>query len=60
MTARAVKLPHRSPPFYVDRVGRHHERVVVSRNGKPAAVLMSLADLESLEETLDPRDLPRR
>lgn len=38
---------------YVDRVERHHERVVVSRNGRPAAVLISVADLESLEETLD-------
>lgn len=38
---------------YVDRVERHHERVVVTRNGRPAAVLISVADLESLEETLD-------
>lgn len=31
---------------------RHHERVVVTRNGVPAAVLISPDDLESLEETL--------
>ena len=37
---------------YVDRVEREHERVVVTRNGRPAAVLMSHDDLESLEETL--------
>jgi len=37
----------------VDRVEEHHERVVLTRNGRPAAVIMSPDDLESLEETLD-------
>jgi antitoxin YefM len=36
----------------VDRVEDQHDRVVVTRNGKPAAVLISPEDLESLEETL--------
>src|SRR2546421_5674371 len=36
----------------VDRVERQQERVIVTRNGKPAAVLISPDDLESLEETL--------
>lgn len=36
----------------VDRVERQQDRVIVTRNGKPAAVLISLDDLESLEETL--------
>ena len=36
----------------VDRVARQQDRVVVTRNGKPAAVLVSTDDLESLEETL--------
>ena len=31
----------------------HHDRVLVTRNGRPSFVLMSLYDLESLEETLD-------
>ncbi len=30
-----------------------HERVVITRNGEPAAVLISPDDLESLEQTLD-------
>lgn len=30
-----------------------HERVVITRNGEPAAVLVSPDDLASLEETLD-------
>jgi len=37
----------------VDRVEQQHERVVLTRNGRPAAVLVSPDDLESLEETLD-------
>lgn len=37
---------------FIERVHTHHERVVVTRNGTPAAVLISPADLESLEETL--------
>ena len=36
----------------VDRVEDQHDRVVLTRNGKPAAVLISPDDLESLEETL--------
>ena len=37
---------------FIERVSRHHERVVITRNGSPAAVLMSPEDLESLEETM--------
>jgi prevent-host-death family protein len=37
----------------VDRVHEHQERVVLTRNGRPAAVIISPDDLESLEETLD-------
>ena len=36
----------------VDSVERQQDRVIVTRNGKPAAVLISPDDLESLEETL--------
>jgi prevent-host-death family protein len=37
----------------VDEVERTHERVVITRHGEPAAVLLSPGDLEALEETLD-------
>ena len=37
----------------VDRTLREHERFIVTRNGVPAAVLLSPEDLESLEETVD-------
>lgn len=37
----------------VDGVEARHDRVVLTRNGRPAAVIMSPDELESLEETLD-------
>lgn len=37
----------------VERVEREHGRVVITKHGHPAAVVMSVEDLESLEETLD-------
>jgi prevent-host-death family protein len=37
----------------VDRVEDTHDRVLITRNGKPAAILISPEDLESLEETLE-------
>ncbi len=37
----------------VDRVQEQHERVTLTRNGRPAAVLMSPDDLEALEDTLE-------
>jgi prevent-host-death family protein len=36
----------------VDKVEQQDDRIVVTRNGRPAAVLVSPDDLESLEETL--------
>jgi len=37
----------------VDRVEQQHERITVTRNGRPAAVLMSAEELEALEDTLE-------
>ena len=36
----------------VDRLEREHGRVVITKHGRPGAVMLSLEDLESLEETL--------
>jgi antitoxin YefM len=36
-----------------DRVEVEHDRIMVTRNGRPSFVLISPEDLESLEETLD-------
>lgn len=37
----------------IDRVEHQHERVVITRNGRDAAVLLSPEDLAELEETID-------
>jgi prevent-host-death family protein len=37
----------------VDKVQGQHERVTLTRNGRPAAVLISPEDLEALEDTLE-------
>jgi prevent-host-death family protein len=37
----------------VDRVEGQHERVVLTRNGRPAAVLISPDDLQALEDLVD-------
>ena len=37
----------------LDEVRDTHDRVVITRNGRPEAVIMSVSDLEALEDTLD-------
>ncbi len=40
----------------VDRLQREHGRVIITKHGRPAAVVISVEDLDSLEETLDIMD----
>lgn len=37
----------------VERLEREHGRVVITKHGRPAAVVLSVEDLEGLEETLE-------
>ena len=37
----------------VDRIEEQHDRVTLTRNGRPAAVLLSPEDLEALEDSLE-------
>jgi antitoxin YefM len=37
----------------IDPVEHQHDRVVVTRNGRPVAVILSPDDLAQLEETID-------
>lgn len=53
MSTEALRTVKDRLSEFIDRVQKQHERVVITRNGTPAAVLMSPDDLESLEETLD-------
>lgn len=43
----------------VDQVEREHDRIVITRRGKAAAVVMSADDLASLEETLSVMSRPK-
>ncbi|MGL5865635.1 MAG: type II toxin-antitoxin system Phd/YefM family antitoxin [Dermatophilaceae bacterium] len=43
----------------VDHVEREHDRVVITKHGRPAAVVVSIDDLDSLEETLSVMGTPR-
>lgn len=43
----------------IGEVERTHERIVVTRHGRPVAVVIAPDDLESLEETLDILSDPR-
>ena len=40
-------------PELITGVAEREEEIVVTRNGKPAAVLVSFAEFERLKETLD-------
>jgi antitoxin YefM len=37
----------------LDEVRDTHDRVIITRNGRPEAVIISVSDLEALEDTLD-------
>jgi antitoxin YefM len=52
MTTEALRTVRDHFSDVVDRVESQHERVMVTRNGKPAAVIISPDDLAELEERL--------
>jgi antitoxin YefM len=52
VTAEPIRTVRDHLSEIVDRVEREHDRVVITRNGREAAVLLSAADLAELEETL--------
>lgn len=52
MSTEALRTVKDRLSEFVDRVQREHERVMITKNGTPAAVLISAVDLEELEETL--------
>lgn len=52
MTSESLATVKATLSEVVDRVERYHERVVVTRRGREAAVILSPEDLRSLEETI--------
>ena len=53
MTTESLRTVRDHLSEVVDRVESQHERVVITRNGRSAAVLISPEDLAQLEETID-------
>jgi prevent-host-death family protein len=51
MTVEPLRTVRDHLSDFVDRAEREHERVVVTRNGRPVAVLIGYDDLAALEET---------
>ena len=43
----------------VAQVEREHDRVIITKHGRRAAVVISIEDLESLEETLEVMARPK-
>lgn len=52
MTALPLGQARNQLSKVLDTVERTHDRVTVTRHGKPVAVIMAAGDLEALEETL--------
>jgi prevent-host-death family protein len=52
MTTESLRTVKDRFSEFVDRVEQTHERVVVTRHGRPAAILINADDLDALEETL--------
>lgn len=63
MTTESLATVKATLSEVVDRVERYHERVVISRRGREAAVILSPEEVRSLEETIavvsDPETLQR-
>jgi prevent-host-death family protein len=52
MTTESLRTVKDRLSEFVDRVQREHDRVMITKNGTPAAVLISATDLDELEETI--------
>lgn len=53
MTVEPVREVRDHLSDVVDRAEREHDRTVVTRNGRPSAVIIGYEDLQALEETLE-------
>ncbi len=52
-------LTQTEPKGCLHQVEREHDRVVITKHGRPAAVMLSIDDLASLEESLEILGKPR-
>lgn len=52
MSTEALRTVKDRLSEFVERVHREHERVTITKNGVPAAILISVDDLDEMEERL--------
>lgn len=52
MATESVRTVRNNFSDVIGRVQHQHERITITKNGAPAAVMISPEDLESMEETL--------
>ena len=55
MVMRVLPLPEVKAKLseVIDEIAETHERVTITRNGRPVVVLIDCDDLEAIEETLE-------
>ena len=53
VTTMSLKTLRPELPHVIDRIDRKLDRFVITRRGKPVAVMLSIDDYEALMETLD-------
>lgn len=58
MNTIAISQFRNNLPKFIDEVSSYMKRFVISVSGKPKAVVMSLEELESLEETAEILSIP--
>ena len=49
----SAEIAYRKTLVAMDRLESEHGRIVITKHGRAAAIVLSIEDLESLEETLD-------
>jgi prevent-host-death family protein len=59
MSVRSLATVKAHVSQVIDEVAGTHERVVVTKNGSPVAVILAVEDYESLTETLEILSDPR-
>ena len=58
MTTFAISDVRANLPSLVDHVNKYFDRVLITVNGKPKAAMVSMEELESLEETAEILTIP--
>lgn len=53
-----ISVVRENLPSLIDKVDKREDRVIITVNGKPKAIMMNLEELEALEETAEILAIP--